>query len=311
MLNPESREPEEKQEKQEELPQDQLRDFIIDVSNADDAANVWERMGQSGNDDFEALKSASEKVEAISKKYEDFLGKTGMELDLRENLRTPPPEANREKNPGKHITINIADGERFIDFLKSFNELELNEHRRSGLVNLAAEIAIQVQLFYKTNEPDDAFLKLVPVMRAMAEEYKRFSQATGYSGLQEYAEMFSDYNKAISGKFLREYLRLQHLEYDWEYNITDEFYNRTPSPETHSVEKYREVLDNLLDTLMDCAENKNALRIVRQKIEWLKDCLSDAEKVLAGKKEKKKRDYMVVNAGLRKKLEQLEKKLNK
>ena len=56
-------------------------------------------------------------------------------------------------------------------------------------------------------------------------------------------------------------------------------------------------------------KNINALELVKQKIDWFKNCLTDAEKVLETKKEKKKRGYIAVNTNLRKKLEQLEKSI--
>ncbi|HBE89752.1 MAG: hypothetical protein A3E37_02510 [Candidatus Andersenbacteria bacterium RIFCSPHIGHO2_12_FULL_46_9] len=297
------------EENEVNLPQDQLSDFIIDIENANDNANVWERIGENGNDDFEALSSVSKKMEALSEKYTDFLAKTGLELDLRETLFVPLPEEEREKDTSKHIILNIVDSEKFIGLLKGFEDSALDKNRIEGLSDVANMIRLQIQRFYKVHESDDDFLGVIPVIKTMAEELEKFSQATGNHQLQVDAEAFAAYSEAIQGKYLREYLRLENLEFDWEYHVTDEYYGRTPSPETHSVEGYEEVMGRFLETLRECAKNINALELVKQKIDWFKNCLTDAEKVLETKKEKKKRGYIAVNTNLRKKLEQLEKSI--
>jgi|GEM_PF-5309951 len=201
----------------------------------------------------EGLRRMTEELEKATEEHGEILDKVGIKLELRQSHYGEFDNFERNFD----VTVDIADKDTFIQYLSHITVGELDKDTTEGLIQLGRALDNQITDYYDVNKGEDEFLTLSTALKDVAEQYTRLS--VNSEDLASYAEAFSKYSQAMSGKFFKEYLKLYEVQF--EYRI--DFFN----PEYRHIEQmvrrytpsdFQEVWDEILSTVKECSKNKNA-----------------------------------------------------
>lgn len=268
----------------EDLMGNELEQFLNDIEATGDIS--WLSDVAEGRDDFERLNNISKKLEKAREDNAEFLEKSGLGIDLRKSHYKSRIERreddNEEKNGSQELIVNVVDRERFVEYLKSFGkDQRLDEKEVRSLDKLASVLSVQVPDYYELDKSDDDFLTLATTFKELASEYDRFSKMPGGEGLRDWAELFSEYSNATSGRYMKELLEIKELELEYSLNSSVNKFHKI-----YDTEKYKKVWDDIVSTIEKCAKNKNAHEFLRELLQHINSSLSAVQEELETKEEK-------------------------
>jgi len=186
---------------------------------------------------------------------------------------------SEEEFSERGVVINVKDKGKFLDYLKRFERKELSREEAISLEGLGAHFEYQIKNLYRFHKVDEDLLALISILKELSFQYERFSQITQSrdlkEGLEDISENFYDYDKASSGKYLREYLAIQKLESDYFYAF-----------HADSLSIYKNFWDDFLDIIEKCVGNKNSHQFLKEKLDCFEEnFLEHTEKLKYSKKE--------------------------
>lgn len=283
----------------EDLMGNELEQFLNDIEARGHIA--WWSDVTEGREGFERLNNISNEFEEAKEDHAEFLDKSGLDIDLREShyksRNEPEKDSEEEKNP--QIIVNVVDRKKFVEYLESFGvDEKLDKKEESSLDKLASVLSVQVPDYYELSASDNDFLTLAATFKELSDQYNKFSKMPGGEGLKDWAEVFSEYREATSGKYLRELLEIKELDF--------EYYLRSGIGRFHmfNVEIFKSVWDDILITIGKCAKNKNAHKYLKALVNDIDSELSSVQGELEKKEEKT--EYIPKIKSVRKRLEEID-----
>lgn len=294
-------------------PHNDLGSFLTDLEdiNENRLPDILHNVVDEEGDSFKDSQRLTGRLEAATSRHADFLERCGLRLDLRKSHGKlfKNEEDTPEEGKVSHPVINIEDPEKFVSFLNTYRAEQLNATEIEDLTNLAKIFWHQLTDYYKLQEVDDDFLRFATVLKDMAQKYKELSEATKDEGLVSYAKSLDGASKAMSGKYLKEYLDMYELELlDVSIDIDDDKYDRTNILYKYGSDYCHSWSDEVIDTFNNGAKNKNAHEFLTHAIEYIESRLPSNGKALDGASVPE--EEMAIIDNLRKKLDKIKSRMD-
>lgn len=264
-------------------------------------------------EDFQKREVLDEEVDGLSERYADFLEKAGLSLGVRKSHYKSKGLEIDERTEHEETIINIEDRKKFIDYLEHFGDQGLDVNKINALNELAGQFSLQAADYYKIGEKDDDFINLAVSFGPMSEQFKEYAELTGDNGLKEYTRLYAGYRDAMSGKYLKEFLVMERLEYDFgvalhsiERDKVDKFHQRYPK-----IADHKKAWAEISATIEQAAKNKNAHEFLSGGIEFIETGIYTAEDAIMHSGDAKDKQHLAVFNDAREKLEKIREAMTK
>jgi len=145
----------------------------------------------------------------MERQAEPILAATGLEL-VPANAGWSIISSDLQ-HKGKELRIDLKDGKRFVEYLRSLSPDKVSDSQVAGLEKVVSALTKQFRNEYDlTSADDNRMLEFLGNLSDIIDEYKRIG-GEDRKDLADSVSQFEGYLKGSRGGFLREYLSAEKL----------------------------------------------------------------------------------------------------